>query len=249
MFSISTHNLPWCTTFDKAAAIWHDCSPGKGAVWGEHSRPLENSRMRHKAITKHSDRSYSFDLYQTEMVRYFPDGRVRVRRHDSPSSNKFVYRFSPAGVQYSKKGLIRVLTREGDLYVRPKNDVLEIQAGVGHDHHHLILSETEQRYRYTGDRKKARQVLVPYRPFLKWAKAAQKLTGHSVFSSRGRPHISASIPAVPTEDDYLELTQMFSSENSFRSFIFEQSDAYYMRPIPDTTKPIQGKRNKLWDST
>lgn len=260
MFAITTYNMPGCVTFAGAESIWSKARDlSKKDAWGPNTRPLEDARKRHKAITKHSDGSYSFDLYKTEMIRYYPDGRVGGTLHGSPSSQSFFWKMSPEGIyqRATPNGILLCLhvtnygndpTSEwyqcpmGKFMVAPKRYSGEWE----------LTSESAQRTRRVVNRKTANAVRKGMKGFLEWVAVTEKLTGRSVFLTGRRHHkdipseVSLTLPIPP--EQYGVLAENFQSLDGCKQAIYDRFGAYERVDIPNSTKPIRSSINERRDT-
>lgn len=178
MFGIDPRSYPSCSSYDSAAHIWSeakDCSDKD--VWGAYSRPLDSVRMRHKAITKHADDSYSFDLYQTEMVRYYPDGTVGGTVDSRKSSIHFFDKLSPFSMWLGNVGshTFVVFYDKDDVrnFVLPKNGTFKLKRD-GTQRQWQLLTPSVQRTRMVPNRKAINAVSKAFKPFYEWVAAAEK---------------------------------------------------------------------------
>lgn len=102
MFSIKTGSMDSIPSFEAAKQHYertpHPRARSRGdLLFEENERPLDGERQRHKRLVRNADGSFGVVLYETEMIRYYPpaeDGstRVKLRHHDSVSSNAFMSR-------------------------------------------------------------------------------------------------------------------------------------------------------------
>lgn len=255
-FGVKVHNLPSCSSYLGAKAIWDeakDCS--KLAAWGEDSRPLDTVRMRHKAVTKHRDGSYSMDLYQTEMIRYYLDGSISGTFDGRSTSINFFWRMAPNGAQLlniNGATYLRYLDSNGvDRYVRPEH---------GHSTFRLkptgrigaweLTSRTLQRTRTVANRKKCLAIQKAFAGFFEWERGVTKLTGKSPVNQFGRfgSAFALGITMPPTPDQYARITMLGKDLTTVKQRLNEHFGGYSQIDIPNTELPRKSAIGRWNDS-
>lgn len=255
-YGVKVHNLPGCSSYLGAKKIWDeakDCS--KLAVWGEDSRPLDTVRMRHKAVTKHRDGSYSMDLYMTEMIRYYPDGSISGTFDDRSASTNFFWRMAPKGAQ--------LLNIDGATYLRylDSNDVDHyVKPEHGHSTFCLkpagrtdtweLTSRTLQRTRTVANRKKCLAIQKAFAGFFEWERGVTKLTGKSPVdqASQFRGAASLGITMPPTTDQYARITMLGKDLTTVKQRLNEHFGGYIQVDIPNTELPRKSTIGRWNDS-
>ena len=115
-WSIDTHNLKQIHSFAAAEKFWQDSKPFKNQdkSW----RPLDNVRMPHKRLVKRDDGGYDCVLYNTAIVKYYPDG-VELDFYGTTSTKAFAWCVSPNGCSMVSANGVQfwqVTTPEGERY-------------------------------------------------------------------------------------------------------------------------------------
>lgn len=251
MFGIDPHSYPSCSSYDSAAHIWSESKDySDKPVWGSCARPLDSVRMRHKAITKHDDGSFSFDLYMTEMVRYYPDGTVGGTTDGRLSSIRFFDKLSPFGmwmgnvnrrtfVAFDDKDDVRnfAIPENGTFKLKPVSPV-----------RWQLLTPAVQRTRMVPDRKKLNAIGKAFKPFYEWVAAAEKITGHCMVGADRRRPVFDGITMPPTLDQYPQLLTCGKSLDDLKLRLNEHFGAYSRVGIPNTERPRHSKLGH-WQDT
>lgn len=240
MFGIDVRSIPGCSSYQSAAEIWDtaaDCS--HMAVWGANARPLDGVRKRHKAITKHADGSFSFDLYQTEMVRYYPNGTIGGTVDERRSSVQFFHRVTPYGLwitSWYDHGYLVIDTKGvAREYIVPEGRTFKVEPD-GPRHWRLVTPHT-QRTRMVPDRKKIYAISKAFKPFYGWVAAAERVTGRSVIGFSGRRPELHGITMPPSVDQYGHLAACGTSLDDLKLRLNEHFGAYTRVNIPNTERP------------
>jgi hypothetical protein len=246
MFGIDPHSIPLCRSFGGAEEIWtaiKDCSSKD--VWGPNARPLDSVRMRHKAITKHADGSYSFDLYQTEMCRYYPNGDISGTADGRISSVNFFHRVCPHGINMLRapnSSRAYLLFNNGDTYVSvfPTHGRFYLKRVDAARGVWRITTPTDQRTRTVADRKEIGRIMKASKGFFDWVHATTKLTGHPPlgnFVDFGRPDLSSiSLPIEP--EMYPVVAQAGGTVEAVKRALNKRFGAYSTVNIPNT-EPVR----------
>jgi hypothetical protein len=121
-------------------------------------------------------------LYQTQVVRYYPDGRIGVQcgGWQTPSTADFIHIHSPwQCLKRNGKLWVLVMNRENRCmhYPLPKEGELIFQP-TEHDHHLWRWEPTSEVVvqKRVVNREKAKDARAPYQPFLQWAKTFMQLS-------------------------------------------------------------------------
>lgn len=185
----------------------------------EEVRPIVKRSRDHERIEMSGD-VVACRLYDTQCVRYYPDGRIGLRCNtwSTPLTAEFIHTHSPwLCVKRNKKLWVHVQTEDGyKYYPIPDNGELQFQS-VG------------ERWAPVGDvviqkqvinREKAKAVRAPYKPFLDWAKVFLKMSDGWIMHStreqgaadsldwRWRPVTSEILERAASGDDRLYLRAM-----------------------------------------
>ncbi len=120
MFAGKTYTLPTIRNYHEAHKYFEGRpKPPRSTKWGEHQRPLKDTRSYHYRIERHEDGDfYDLVLYQTTMARYHKpheDGthRKEYQNHDSQTSRSFLWDVADVG------GLQPVTDTEGVQRIMP----------------------------------------------------------------------------------------------------------------------------------
>ena len=138
--------------------------------------------------TEGADEIYSAKLYQTECVRYHPNGDVELRPESwsTPITASFIHEHSPfyCYKQY-KKLWIRLQGTGADRHYPIQGDSLIMryvgtgsQGGFEYEPATPVVIEKE-----VVDRSKAKDARAPLKPFLDWAKMMHKLSDGWIMDS------------------------------------------------------------------
>ena len=138
--------------------------------------------------TEGADEIYSAKLYNTECVRYHPNGDIELRAEEwsTPITASFIHEHSPfyCYKQY-KKLWIRIQGTGADRHYPIQGDSLIMryvgqgsQGGFEYEPANPIIIEKE-----VVDRTKAKDARAPLKPFLDWAKMMHKLSDGWIMDS------------------------------------------------------------------
>lgn len=251
MHGVNLTNIPACGSYATAKRIWDNAEDHSGKpVWGSCARPLDSVRMRHKAITKHDDGSFSFDLYMTEMVRYYPDGTVGGTVDERVASIAFFRKVGPLNTALLRAHDHTFLVFAGkagkENYVNPVHGKFKLKSIS--PAWWQLLTPAVQRTRMVPDRKKLNAIGKAFKPFYEWVAAAEKVTGHCVVGADRRRPVFDGITMPPTLDQYPQLLTCGKSLDDLKLRLNEHFGAYSRVGIPNTERP---RRSKLghWQDT
>jgi hypothetical protein len=88
-FSLDTYFFPKLANYEAAKQHFDDCKPWRNG--DENVRPLEKRSKRHCAMIRGSNEQYVCRLYNTDLVTYWPNGRIEVNlNYQSVSSEAFI---------------------------------------------------------------------------------------------------------------------------------------------------------------
>lgn len=241
-WSISTNKLPAIHSFADAAAVWNGASP-----WSrEHTswRPLDSRRAVHKRIVKLYDGSYQCVLHQTPVVTYLEDGSVKLRCHDSRSTQAFAWYMRPRGCcPASAQGQMfwKVITDEGNHFYREGYEPLTLiptQTG-----NWQLTTKPAPVVELVNDRAKRAFVRKQVKPFEDWHAATTRLLGRRLSSWTYRITQREAYAILHTLNDpehYLEVAQRVSPEQ-LREALYLATGGIYKSPVPYTRLP----RNRI----
>lgn len=160
------------------------------------ARPIGKRRRDWELIEMDGD-VVACRLYNTQVVRYYPDGNIGLRcdNWQSPSTAEFVHMHSP-WTCYKRNKKLWVMVPNGDSkymhYPIPKEGELIFQPteSGGWEPISEIVIEKQ-----VVNRKKAKEVRTPYQPFLTWAKTFLKLSDGWIMHETRKQ-------AIPMKDHY-----------------------------------------------
>jgi len=117
-------------------------------------------------------------LYDTQVVRYYPDGRIGVQcgGWQTPSTAGFIYIYSPwQCFKRNKKLWVMVMNRENRYmrYPLPREGELVFKQ-TEHGQWEPVSEVVVQKR--VVNREKAKDARAPYQPFLQWAKTFMQLS-------------------------------------------------------------------------
>ena len=143
-------------------------------------KPLGKRSRDWETVTKDGE-VYSAKLYNTECVRYHPNGDIQLRceSYSTPITASFIHEHSPfyCYKQY-KKLWIRVSGEHGDrVYPIPEgNEGLTMRYMAGANGYVYEPTTPQVIQKQVIDRQKAKDARAPLKPFLDWAKTMHKLS-------------------------------------------------------------------------
>jgi hypothetical protein len=253
MFGIDPRSIPACHSFGAAEYIWataKDCSSKD--VWGSNARPLDSVRMRHKAITKHGDGSYSFDLYQTEMCRYYPNGDISGTTDGRISSVNFFHRVCPDSLYMmrapnSSRACLLFNNDGAYVHVFPTHERFYLKSVDTARGAWRITTPTDQRTRTVADRKEIARIMKASKGFFDWVHATTTLTGRSPLEIFWRADLSSiSLPIEP--EMYPIVAQAGGTVEAVKRALNRRFGAYSTINIPNT-EPIRRSKIGSWSDT
>lgn len=192
MFTISTHDLRTINTYDAALRRWeagHKWRKGDPKVRALSTGVRPN---RNKTIVKHDDGRIAARLHSTDLVTYYPDGRVMLTRYDSQSSCAFITAVCPQGMYASMHQSATWFNCAGGWYQSKfENHSLTFRKTEG-TVTHWTLADPEnaaQRSVLHVDRRAAKAAREKFVPFTQWVTAVHALNGNDMTALLGdTPH-------------------------------------------------------------
>lgn len=146
----------------------------------EDVRPIGQRRRTWERIEMDGD-VVACRLYNTQCVRYYPDGRIGVRTSgwSTPLTADFIHAHSPWRCFKRNNKLWVMVASETDKYLHyPVPDKGELQfrvAEVDGLRHWVPVGDVVIE-KLVVNREKAKEARAPYRPFLQWAKTFLKMS-------------------------------------------------------------------------
>lgn len=153
----------------------HDSiKPIKGRA--EDVRPIGKRRRDHERIEMDGD-VVACRLYNTQCVRYYPDGRIGLRTDSwaTPLTADFIHTHSPWQCFKRHRKLWIMVPTETDKYMHyPVPEKGELQFQVDGAHWQPVGDVVIEKR--VVDRDKAKEARAPIKPFLAWAKVFMALS-------------------------------------------------------------------------
>jgi hypothetical protein len=154
--------------------LYDSIKPIRGRA--EDVRPIGQRRRTWERIEMDGD-VVACRLYDTQVVRYYPDGRIGVRcgGWQSPLTAEFIHTHSPWQCFKRNNKLWVMVPMETEKYMHypiPSSGELQFQL-VGNYWSPVGDVLIEKR---VVNREKAKQARAPYKPFLNWAKTFLKMS-------------------------------------------------------------------------
>lgn len=159
---------------------WEDTKPIRGR--STDIRPLDNSRRyrdweRVAKVYDDGKEVYACQLYDTDVVRYYPDGSIgfQIDSWATPTTADFMSMHSPFGA-CKKYNQIWVYPRGfsvEECYPIPKGKMVRFIVGADGEYKPENPIVIEQK---VVDRKKAKDARDKIKPFIDWARSFNKLT-------------------------------------------------------------------------
>lgn len=142
----------------------------------EDVRPIGQRRRTWERIEMDGD-VVACRLYNTQVVRYYPDGRIGVRcgGWQSPLTAEFIHIHSPWQCFKRNNKLWVMVATQTEKYMHypiPSNGELQFRLEGSH---WVPVGDVVVEKRVI-NREKAKQARAPYRPFLDWAKTFMKMS-------------------------------------------------------------------------
>lgn len=127
-FGMNLSNLPRISSYEEALA-WLEHSrrqlTGREKFWTKDMVPLDGKRKESCRLHLLLNNDIAMALYETDMIRYSPDGTVYISCYDSRASAEFVSNLCPQGISarmFNQEMWIEVNTLEGEQYVQPNDE-------------------------------------------------------------------------------------------------------------------------------
>lgn len=166
-------------SYEYYSKLWADTKPIRGRV--EVCKPIGQRRRTWETIEKREGDVYACHLYQTDVVKYYPDGSIGLccGRWATPITAEFMALHSPFYV-YKKHSKLWVRTYKTDggelVYPLPETGELRLFARVEGSQVVYEPKETITIKKSVVDRVKAKETREKLKPFLDWAKTFNKLS-------------------------------------------------------------------------
>jgi len=191
-FAITTHNLPSLRSFEECEKFFNETDRPRG--WGQDTRPLESSTMRHKSIMfdnagPGNQPRYSLMLYDTVLVEYKP-GVAKIHLDDRASSIAFIRRFMPQGLSLEKYGRNffvhgthlangDTIEKVGNIWRQLREDkpVVAVLFNSGTYYLPMPSDDTVMRLRKTSDPARLGRITRDWDDFVKFAEVSIRFTG------------------------------------------------------------------------
>lgn len=216
MFAISTRDLPTLGSYESARIQWdrgHKWRKGDPNVRAINDGGRPN---RNKTIVKYDDGRIAARLHRTDLVTYYPDGRVVLTRYDSQSSSEFITAVCPYGMYASmRRGSLWFHCHEGwvqaNSYDRGLTFVRSTAEGAP-PKFVLAPGELVNVAKHTVlhvDRRAAKAAREKFVPFTKWVTAVHALNGNDMTALLGDTPYAATRHAVSDVHDDPTNVEMF----------------------------------------
>lgn len=159
---------------------WHDIKPIRGRT--EVCKPIGQRRRTWETVEKLSEDVYACRLYQTDVVKYYPDGSIgfTAEQWSTPLSAEFMTINSPFYCYKKHSKLwVKVHGETGEQekhYPVPRSGELRLHPEVVGGQVLYAPKETITIKKSVVDRVKAKEAREKLRGFLDWAKTFNKLS-------------------------------------------------------------------------
>lgn len=233
MFAIQTHHMANINSFAQAEAFW-----AKTAVWkNQHAsyRPLDGLRKFHMRLIKLDDGGYDCVLYNSSIVRYYPD-RVELGCYSSQSTRAFASCVEPTGcspVSASGQMFWQVATPDGIRFYAEGRERLKLAArGSGLWE---LTNKPQEQVVWHHDRGLATQARKMVKTYANWFAVVKKLTGREPLhsSSSAFPEKPIIFEFVKHHDDaqkFQIFADMLGSPKAVTELLYLHTGARYSTP-------------------
>ena len=232
-WSINTHDMKTVNSHAVAEKLWREATPWRNrhSSW----RQLGSRRAEHMRLVKLADDAgYECVLYKTPMVTYYPDGSVKLRCHDSRSSNDFAWMVQPTGVRvisHHQKMFWKVETLRGPMFYREGNEPLVLKPMGDNEWELAAIPERQTEWNY--DPKKGAEVRRKLAPFKKWAELTRRLTGQKFGGCYGGKFDAAYFLNHNEEvESFPKMLEIFGSPDNLKKEAYLAAQARYEVPAP-----------------
>lgn len=178
-------------------------------------RPIGARRRDHECIEMDGD-VVACRLYQTQVVRYYPDGRIGVRCNgwQSPLTADFIHTHSPWQCFKRNNKLWVMVPTPTEKYMHyPIPTWEELQFRV-EGNHWVPVGDVVVEKRVV-NREKAKEARAPYKPFLNWAKTFMKMSDGWIMHETRKEALGVSTHGYHYTHIQREIKELMQDEESY----------------------------------